>query len=245
MTAATRQDRTSEPGQRPVGELGELVASHRDLVVRIAYHLVSRLPASIEVGDLIQAGMVGLLQAAQSFRSDRNASFSTYAGIRIRGAILDEVRRGNWTPRSVNRATRQIAEAARRVETATGMAATPAEVAASMGISVERYFKLADDAVACRLVSFESASPEDDDQFTGFSEPHEPGPEAQLEQASRQEAVAAAIEDLPERMRLVLALYYDEELTLREIGEVLSVTESRVCQLHREALKRLQAVLEE
>ena len=245
MTAVTRQDPPSESRQRPVGELDELVASHRDLVVRIAYHLVSRLPATVEVGDLIQAGMIGLLQAASSFRSDRNASFSTYAGIRIRGAILDELRRGNWTPRSVNRATRQIAEAARRVETTTGMAATPAEVAASMGITVERYFKLADDAVACRLVSFESGSLDDEDRATGFSEPYEPGPETQLEQASRQEAVVAAIEGLPERMRLVLALYYDEELTLREIGEVLGVTESRVCQLHREALKRLQAVLEE
>jgi RNA polymerase sigma factor for flagellar operon FliA len=245
MTAVTRQDPPSESRQRPVGELDELVASHRDLVVRIAYHLVSRLPATVEVGDLIQAGMIGLLQAAASFRSDRNASFSTYAGIRIRGAILDELRRGNWTPRSVNRATRQIAEAARRVETTTGMAATPAEVAASMGITVERYFKLADDAVACRLVSFESGSLDDEDRATGFSEPYEPGPETQLEQASRQEAVVAAIEGLPERMRLVLALYYDEELTLREIGEVLGVTESRVCQLHREALKRLQVALEE
>jgi RNA polymerase sigma factor for flagellar operon FliA len=245
MTAVTRQDPPSESRQRPVGELDELVASHRDLVVRIAYHLVSRLPATVEVGDLIQAGMIGLLQAAASFRSDRNASFSTYAGIRIRGAILDELRRGNWTPRSVNRATRQIAEAARRVETTTGMAATPAEVAASMGITVERYFKLADDAVACRLVSFESGSLDDEDRATGFSEPYEPGPETQLEQASRQEAVVAANEGLPERMRLVLALYYDEELTLREIGEVLGVTESRVCQLHREALKRLQVALEE
>jgi len=243
MTAATRQDPASKP-HRDV-DLEALVADHRDLVVRIAYRLVSRLPASVEVGDLIQAGMVGLLQAAQSFRSDRNASFSTYAGIRIRGAILDEVRRGNWTPRSVNRATRQIAEAARRVETATGMAATPAGLAATMGVTVERYFKLADDAVACRLVSFDATSRDDEDHVAGLAEPHEPGPEAQLVEASRQEAVAAAIDRLPERLRLVLALYYDEELTLREIGEVLSVTESRVCQLHREALKRLQAALED
>ncbi len=244
MTAATRQDRASEPPRRD-GDLEALVADHRDLVVRIAYRLVSRLPASVEVGDLIQAGMVGLLQAAQSFRSDRNASFSTYAGIRIRGAILDEVRRGNWTPRSVNRATRQIAEAARRVETTTGMAATPADLAASMGVTMERYFKLADDVAACRLVSFEATFGADEDPAAGLSEPHELGPEAQFEEARRQEAVAAAIDRLPERLRLVLALYYDEELTLREIGEVLSVTESRVCQLHREALKRLQAALED
>jgi len=244
VTPFRKISRRQSSVRSPKTDTDRLVTGHAYLVKRIAYHLLARLPQWIEVDDLIQAGMVGLLQAAQAFDDDKNASFTTYAGIRIRGAILDEVRRGNWTPRSVHRAAREIAAASQKVENCTGGKATAVAVAETLGMSVDRYHKLTHDAATCRLVSYDSFTSEDGDDPLNVPDPHEPGPEAGLEEADLQATVAAAIGALPARLQLVLSLYYDDELTLREIGEVLSVTESRVCQLHREALARLRAEVE-
>jgi RNA polymerase sigma factor for flagellar operon FliA len=210
-------------------------------VKRIAFHLVSRMPPSVEVDDLIQAGMIGLLDAARQYTAQKGASFETYAGIRIRGAMLDEVRRADWTPRSVHRGVREMAEAVRRVENETGTEAKPADVARVLGVSLDEYHRLARDATACRLFSFEQMNPDDEDNPVDVVPDRGPGPADELELDGFRDALAAAIDGLPERERMVLSLYYDQELNLREIGEVLEVTESRVCQIHGQALVRLRA----
>lgn len=137
----------------------ELVRRHAPLVRRIAYHLMGRLPASVDVGDLIQAGMIGLLEAARHFALDRGASFETYAGIRIRGAMLDELRRTDWTPRSVHRKTREVAEVIRQIETETGAEAEDAEVMRRLGISAEEYHQVLADAACVRLLSLTASVP--------------------------------------------------------------------------------------
>lgn len=243
MTAAKQYSEVSgeKAGGANAPDPDELVLRHADLVKRIAFHLVSRMPPSVEVDDLIQAGMLGLLDAARHYTASKGASFETYAGIRIRGAILDEVRRADWTPRSVHRGVREMGEAIRRIENETGTEARPAAVAAALGISMDEYHRLARDATACRLFSFEQMNSADEDNPVDLAADGGPGPEDSVENEGFRRALAEVIDGLPERERLVLSLYYDEELNLREIGDVLSVTESRVCQIHGQALVRVRA----
>ena len=222
----------------------ELVLRHADLVKRIAYHLVSRMPPNVEVDDLIQAGMIGLLDAARHYTASKGANFETYAGIRIRGAMLDEVRKSDWTPRSVHRSMRQMADVVRRLENEKGQDASPVEIAEGLGVSLEEYHKLVQDAASCRLFSFDQMSTnEDDSSPQDHARDDGPGPVDHLEEAGFRDALAAAIDGLPEREKLVLSLYYDDEMNLREIGEVLEVSESRVCQIHGQALVRLRSRL--
>ena len=220
----------------------ELVIQHAPLLKRIAYHLISRLPASVQVEDLIQAGMIGLLEAARNYDATQGASFETYAGIRIRGAMMDEIRRGDWTPRSVHRRTREMTQAVREIENREGREAQDAEIARAMGISLDDYHALLRDAAGSRVLSFEDLGYEGRDSVETLPDKGE-GPLDELKRAGFKEALAEAITQLPERERLVMALYYDEELNLREIGEVLGVSESRVCQIHGQALVRLRARL--
>jgi RNA polymerase sigma factor for flagellar operon FliA len=241
MTAAKHYAQANAARVTPASSADELILRHADLVKRIAFHLVSRMPPSVEVDDLIQAGMIGLLDAARQYTAQKGASFETYAGIRIRGAMLDEVRRADWTPRSVHRGVREMAEAVRRVENETGTEAKPADVARVLGVSLDEYHRLARDATACRLFSFEQMNPDDEDNPVDVVPDRGPGPADELELDGFRDALAAAIDGLPERERMVLSLYYDQELNLREIGEVLEVTESRVCQIHWQALVRLRA----
>ena len=221
----------------------ELVARHAELVKRIAYHLVSRMPPNVEVGDLIQAGMIGLLDAAKHYSSDKGANFETYAGIRIRGAMLDEVRKSDWTPRSVHRTAREMAEAVRRIENETGQDASPADVAIALDMTMDEYHKAVLDAASCRLFSFDQVmtSDENGESPEHYTPSEGPTPSEELENDDFRRALADAIASLPEREQLVLSLYYDEELNLREIGEVLEVSESRVCQIHGQALVRVRA----
>jgi RNA polymerase sigma factor FliA len=221
----------------------DLVVRHADLVKRIAYHLVGRMPPHVEVEDLIQAGMIGLLHAAQNYSPTRGANFETYAGIRIRGAMLDEARRANWTPRSTVRNARQVALAIREVEHRTGRDARAAEVAEHLGISLDEYYKVLESAASSRLVSFDQLI-EDPERAALLPEAPDEGPDLQIDADEFREALAQAIGSLPEREQLVLSLYYDEELNLREIGEVLNVSESRVCQIHGQAVVRIRARLQ-
>ena len=222
----------------------ELINQHAPLVKRIAYHLMSRLPPSVQADDLIQAGMIGLLEAARNYDPSQGASFETYAGIRIRGAMLDEIRRTDWTPRSVHRKARQVAEAVREIENREGRDARDSAVAELLGITIEEYHRILQDATGARVFSFEDpGAGGDDNEIRSLDEGNQPLDE--LQSASFQDALAEAIAGLPERERLVMALYYDEELNLREIGEVLGVSESRVCQIHGQALIRLRARMSE
>ena len=224
----------------------ELVVRHADLVKRIAYHLVSRMPPNVEVDDLIQAGMIGLLDAAKHYSASKGANFETYAGIRIRGSMLDEVRKSDWTPRSVHRNMREMAEVIRKIENEKGHDARPVDVAATLGISLEEYHKVVQDAASCRVFSFDQMGPSDDETSPAdHARDERPGPFDHIEEAGFRDALAQAIDGLPEREGLVLSLYYDEEMNLREIGEVLEVSESRVCQIHGQALVRLRARLGE
>jgi RNA polymerase sigma factor FliA len=214
------------------------------LVKRIAYHMMMRMPASVQVDDLIQAGMIGLIEAAQKYDSSKGASFETYAGIRIRGAIVDEMRRGDWAPRSVHRNSRRIAQAIKAVEARTGRDAQDAEVAAELGVELPEYFSMLQDSNCSRLYSYEETFGEEDSNIdasetsSAFASPYEG-----LQRDGLKNALAAAIGQLPERERMVLALYYTEELNLKEIGLVLGVSESRVSQIHSQAAARLKARL--
>jgi RNA polymerase sigma factor FliA len=245
-TAAKRHAKL--PTDDVINEMSQddLVVKHADLVKRIAYHLVSRMPPSVEVDDLIQAGMIGLLDASKHYTASKGANFETYAGIRIRGAMLDEVRKSDWTPRSVHRSMREMAEVVRRIENEKGHDAKPADIAAALGVDIEEYYKLVQDAASCRLFSFDQAgSSEDESSPADRAHDEKPGPFDHIEAEGFRDALAEAIDGLPEREKLVLSLYYDEEMNLREIGEVLDVSESRVCQIHGQALVRLRSRLGE
>ncbi len=255
MRASTQYSSTQTRTSKPLGgdnvpmdqvPQEELVVRYADLVKRIAYHLVSRMPPNVEVDDLIQSGMIGLLDAAKHYSATKGANFETYAGIRIRGAMLDDVRKSDWTPRSVHRSMREMADVVRKLENAKGRDATGADIAAALGIPIDEYHKLVQDAAGCRLFSFEQMGSSDDESSPAdHARDERPGPFDHIEDEGFRDALAAAIEQLPEREKLVLSLYYDDEMNLREIGEVLDVSESRVCQIHGQALVRLRARLAE
>ena len=221
----------------------DLITGNIGLVKRIAHHLAARLPSNVDVDDLMQAGMVGLLEAAGNFDPDRGASFETFAGIRIRGAMLDDIRKHDWTPRSVHHKYRQVTEAIHEIESESGRAAEPLEIAERLGLTMNEYHKILNDSASSRLFSLDET----------LDEPtlHRPSPasktampDEELFRSQFQDRLAEAIDELPERERLVLSLYYEQELNLKEIGKVLDVSESRVCQIHGQAVMRLRAAAE-
>ncbi len=219
-----------------------LVQAHAPLVKKIALHLMARLPDSVQLDDLLQAGMLGLLEAASKYEPSQGASFETYAGIRIRGAIVDEIRKGDWVPRSVHRNARRVAEAIHIVEAREGRDARDAEVAQELGMSLDEYHACVSDTNIGRLFSLDDLN--ERGESVGEKAPEE-SPQYELEDEDFRRSLAGAIEELPERERLVLALYYQEEMNLKEIGAVLEVSESRVSQIHGQAAARLRARLAE
>lgn len=247
MTLATSYDMKtyeSETSSDKAGVGGEIrVEDYAVLVKRIAHHMMARMPASVQVDDLIQAGMIGLLEASQKYDASRGASFDTYAGIRIRGAIVDEMRRGDWAPRSVHRNARRVSQAINTIEARTGRDAADTEVAAELGVDISEYHTMVQDSASSRLFSLEETFQDDDGRITGEPEGSDLSPEENVQNNAMRAALAAAIERLPEREKMVLSLYYDEELNLKEIGLVLGVSESRVSQIHSQAAMRLKARL--
>jgi len=222
----------------------ELLEQYGPLVRRIAHHLMARLPSSVSVEDLIQSGMIGLLEASASYDPARGASFETFAGIRIRGAMIDEVRRGDWSPRSVHRNARRVAESMRKVELRSGGDASDAAVARELGVGIEEYHAMLQDTLGSRLFSLDELMDEEHGERASFgSAALNPAELAARERLAG--AIGAEIARLPERERLVLSLYYDDELNLKEIGLVLEVSESRVSQILSQATKRLRARLQD
>lgn len=220
----------------------DLVTKHAPLVKRIAYHLMSRLPPSVQADDLIQAGMIGLLEASRNYDATQGASFETYAGIRIRGAMLDEIRKHDWAPRSVHRKARKVAEAVRIIENSKGRDARDREVAEVLEMSLDEYHQTLQDVSGYLVLSFEDMGV-DEDAISNYVADHSSTPFDGLQKEDFKRCLGEAISGLPERERMVMTLYYDEELNLREIGAVLGVSESRVSQIHSQALIRLQARL--
>lgn len=206
------------------------------LVKRIALHLLGSLPSTIEADDLIQAGMLGLMAAARDYSPDHGAAFSTYAGIRIRGAILDEVRQLNWAPRSVQKKAQMLSRAEREVESRVGEKASDQDMADELEVSINEYHNMVRDVASGQLMYLD----EDDQEPGGPDE----NPEDVAQSDGFKDAVKDAITLLPEREQLFMALYYQEELNLKEIGQVLGVSESRACQIHGQALGRIRGNLE-
>ncbi|MGL1955936.1 MAG: RNA polymerase sigma factor FliA [Colwellia sp.] len=217
-----------------------LLEQHTVLVKRIAYHLLARLPASVLVDDLIQSGMIGLFEAANNFDNSKGASFETFAGIRIRGAMLDEIRRGDWTPRSVHKNSRMISEAIKQLEAKLGRDVSDSEVAEKLDISLNDYHHILSEVSTGKILGIDDLSINQDS--IKFDEScHGDDPYQSIEHSAFKKGLSECIKSLPEREALVLSLYYDEELNLREIGQVLDVSESRVSQIHSQAMHRLKA----
>ncbi len=211
------------------------------LVRRQALSLQVRLPSSIELDDLIQAGTVGLLEALGRFDATQGASFATFASQRIRGAMMDELRTRDWLPRSVRRAARSMDDAVRRLEQQLGRAPDEAEIATALDMPLADYQQLLHDTNSGYLLPYEELTVDTGEPAGSNGSIGLPF-EALLDQQQR-DGLTAAIEALPEREKLLMALYYQEELNLKEVGAVLGVTESRVSQLHSQAVSRLRAKL--
>ena len=208
----------------------DLISLHLPLVKRIANHLAVKLPSHIEIDDLVQVGLIGLLKAKEDYQADSGATFSTYATIRIRGAIMDELRARDWLPRSVQKNLGRVAAALQSAEQHLGRAPTDSEVASELNVSLQEYHDLLTDVSLARL------SPDDDvEAVAGDMEP-----DREVTESLRANALANAIKELPEKEQLMMSMYYVDNLNLKEIGLVLEVSESRVSQIHGQAIARLK-----
>jgi RNA polymerase sigma factor FliA len=234
--------------ERSYVDYSQSVQQFAPLVHRIAHHMQSRLPASVEVDDLIQAGMLGLMDALGRFEDGQGAQFETYASQRIRGAMLDELRQNDWLPRGVRKTQRQIESVLNRVEQRLGRSAGESEIASEMGVNLQQYQEMLADARGGQLMYYSDydGDGEDADPFLDrHYADHAADPQGQVGDARFKAALVTAIENLPEREKLLMGLYYEQELNFREIAAVLGVTESRVCQLHTQTVARLRTRLKD
>lgn len=220
----------------------QLVTRFAPLVKRIAFHLMARLPSSVHIDDLVQNGMIGLLDAISRFETGHGAQFETYAVQRIRGAMLDGLRENDWLPRGLRRDMRRIEQAIARLEQENGRPPSERELAEALSMTLSEYQKTLQEARGHQILYFEDFSAEGDEDFLErhFTD-DAANPLKQLEESSMREQLVTAINDLPDREKLMMALYYEQDLNLREIGEVMGVTESRICQLHSQAISRLRS----
>lgn len=224
----------------------EFVERYAPLVKRIAHHLMAKLPPSVQVDDLIQVGLMGLLDAVSNYDGDLGAQFETYAVQRIRGAMLDELRQSDWLPRTVRKNLRQIEAAVNNLEQTLGRPPTEQELSEKMGMALNDYQHMLQDARGHQLLYYEDFQQSEDDDFLGrYCIDDEGDPLKILEDEDFRTLLVDAIKHLPEREKMVMGMYYEQELNLREIGAVLGVSESRVCQLHSQAVVRIRAKLKD
>ena len=214
------------------------------LVRRMAHHLAARLPSSVQIDDIIQAGMIGLMDAAARFEEAQGNQFETYATQRIRGAMLDELRQNDWLPRSTRKSLRRIETAMHKLEQRLGRAPSEIELAQELGVPLGEYHSMLQEARGYELLHLEDFSRDDDDDFLERNLPDDrENPFERYKDARFRAALVEAIEHLPEREKLLMGLYYEQELNFKEIAAVLEVSESRICQLHSQAVARLRTKL--
>ena len=223
------------------------VAKYQPLVRRLAYRLLSRLPASIEVDDLIQVGMIGLTEAIARFEPTQGVQFETFASQRIRGAMIDELREGDWMSRGSRKSQKDIEQAVSRLQQKLQRVPKESEIAAELGMPLADYQHLLAKVRGTQLVYLEDISGGNDDD--GFLDRHmgdsEADPSAKLQDHRMRTALVAAINVLPEREQQIMSMYYEHDMNLKEIAAVLGVTESRICQLHSQSIARLRSKLRE
>lgn len=228
-----------------ISDKEQCIKEYAPLVKRIAHFMMLKLPNSVQVDDMIQAGMIGLLDAAGRYDELRGAQFDTYASQRIRGAMLDELRGADWLPRSMRRDMRSIESAISRVQQRLGKSPAESEIANELGITLQDYQQLLQESRGAQLMYYEDFdSPDDGDFFERFETDGKSNPLEVLKDERFRGALIKAIENLPERERMLMGMHYEQDMNLREIGEVLGVGESRVCQLHSQAVLRLRSMLE-
>ncbi len=222
----------------------QFITEFTPLVKRIAHHMMARLPASVQVDDLIQAGMIGLLDAINRYEGSYGRQFESYAAQRIRGSILDELREADWLPRSLRRKMRRIETAMRALEQRLGYPPSEQEIANEMNLPLVEYQEMLQEAGGGQLIYYEDFQEDEEDHFLDRLRGDQSNePLDQLLEKNLRELLVAAIEKLPAKEKLVMGMYYEQEMNLREIGKVLGVSESRVCQLHTQAISRLRTRL--
>lgn len=222
----------------------QCVREYAPLVKRIAHYMKAKLPSSVEVDDIIQAGMMGLLEAANRYDELRGAQFETYASQRIRGAMLDELRQSDWMPRNLRRDMRRIESAINKLQQRIGKPPSETEIARELGMSLDEYQQMLFEGRGAQLVYYEDFHKEEgEDFFDRHDFDSDMDPLDMLRDERFRGALISAIEDLPERERMLMGMHYEQDMNLREIGEVMGVSESRVCQLHSQAVARLRGWL--
>ena len=222
----------------------QCIKEYAPLVKRIAHHLMARLPSSVSVDDIIQAGMIGLLEAAGRYDELRGAQFETFAAQRIRGAMLDELRQADWMPRSLRRDMRRIEAAMNILQQRLGVMPSETEIARELGMQLTEYQQMLFESRGAQLMYYEDFHGEgDEDFFDRYDVDSDADPLNLLQDEHFREALIKAIDGLPERERMLMGMHYEQEMNLREIGEVMGVSESRVCQLHSQAVARLRSSL--
>ena len=221
-----------------------MIRQYQPLVRKLAYHLMAKLPPSVEVDDMIQVGLIGLADALSRYEASQGVQFETFATQRIRGAMLDELRENDWMSRGSRKSQKDIEVAMRKLEHKLGRSPAESEIATELGMSLTDYQSLLGKVRGTQLVYLEDMSRKDEDDDT-FLDRHvadnEADPLNMLRDQRLRQSLVAAIKGLPEREQYIMSMYYEQEMNLKEIASVLDITESRVCQLHSQSIARLRA----
>ncbi len=247
MDRAVAVESDKKTPQSYSSERERLVDEYAHLVKYIAYRLAVRLPSHVNVNDLIGAGMVGLLEAIDRFDPQRGVKLETFAYIRVKGAMLDELRAMDWVAPSIRQKSRQLQDTYATLEARLGRPPSEDETAHALGISMEEYQTLLYKVQGLAVISLEdlgiSKGEKEEDYLDCLQDKAEAGPEVNTGFEEIKKILAQSIDILPEKEKIVLSLYYYDELTLKEIGDVIGLTESRICQLHSQAILRLKGKL--
>lgn len=248
MQEFVRQQKNLESSSQSNAERDELILEHLPQIKYIAQRISTKLPSHVELNDLVSAGILGLLDAIEKFDPNRGVKFKTYAELRIKGAILDSLRNLDWAPRSLRKKSKDLERVHRDLEQRLGRPATDKEVCEEMEITLEEFYELVDQIKGLNLGSFQELSGQDDDKNGEPLVKYVPDapsldPFFVFHKSEIQGILSTAIDTLPKKERLVVSLYYFDELTMKEIGKVLGVNESRVSQLHTKAMLRLRTKL--